>query len=35
MRIELRHAQATLASGEAIEGAIRFTEGAGRHGAPA
>ena len=35
MRIELRHAQATLASGEALEGAIRFTEGAGRHGAPA
>ena len=34
MRIELRHAQATLASGEALEGAIRFTEGAGRHGAP-
>jgi enoyl-CoA hydratase len=35
LRIELRHAQATLASGEALEGAIRFTEGAGRHGAPA
>ena len=35
MRIELRHARATLASGEALEGAIRFTEGAGRHGAPA
>jgi enoyl-CoA hydratase len=35
MRIELRHAQATLASGESLEGAIRFTEGAGRHGARA
>jgi len=35
MRIELRHAQATLASGEAVEGAIRFAQGAGRHGAPA
>ena len=35
MRIELRHAQATLASGEALEGAIRFAQGAGRHGAPA
>ena len=35
MRNELRHAQATLASGESLEGAIRFTEGAGRHGAPA
>ena len=35
MRIELRHARATLASGEALEGAIRFSEGAGRHGAPA
>ena len=29
MRIELRHAQATLASGEALEGAIRFAQGAG------
>jgi enoyl-CoA hydratase len=35
MRIELRHAQATLASGEALEGAIRFAAGAGRHGASA
>jgi enoyl-CoA hydratase len=33
--IELRHAQATLASGESLEGAIRFAEGAGRHGAAA
>ena len=32
MRIELRHAQATLASGESLEGAIRFAQGAGRHG---
>ena len=30
-----RHAQATLASGESLEGAIRFAQGAGRHGAPA
>jgi enoyl-CoA hydratase len=35
MRIELRHAQTTLASGESRQGAIRFTEGAGRHGEPA
>jgi enoyl-CoA hydratase len=35
MRIELRHAQATLASGESLEGAMRFAEGAGRHGAAA
>jgi len=35
MRIELRHAQTTLASGESLDGAIRFTKGAGRHGAPA
>jgi enoyl-CoA hydratase len=35
MRIELRHAQTTLASGESLDGAIRFTEGAGRHGEPA
>jgi enoyl-CoA hydratase len=35
MRIELRHAQATLASGESLEGAIRFAQGAGRHGAAA
>ena len=35
LRIELRHAQATLASGESLEGAIRFAQGAGRHGAPA
>jgi hypothetical protein len=35
MLIELRHAQATLASGESLEGAIRFAEGAGRHGTPA
>ena len=34
MRIELRHAQATLASGEALAGAIRFAHGAGRHGVP-
>lgn len=34
MRIELRHAQATLASGESLDGAIRFAQGAGRHGAP-
>jgi enoyl-CoA hydratase len=34
LRIELRHAQATLASGESLEGAIRFAAGAGRHGAP-
>ena len=35
MRIELRHAQVTLASGEALEGATRFARGAGRHGASA
>ena len=35
LQIELRHAQATLASGESIEGAIRFAQGAGRHGAQA
>jgi enoyl-CoA hydratase len=35
MRIELRHAQVTLASGESLKGAIRFADGAGRHGAPA
>ncbi len=35
MRNELRHAQATLASGESLEGAIRFAQGAGRHGAAA
>ena len=35
MRIELRYAQETLASGESLAGAIRFAEGAGRHGAPA
>jgi enoyl-CoA hydratase len=35
MRIELRHAQATLASGESLEGAIRFAQGAGRHGTAA
>jgi len=35
MHIELRHAQATLASGESLEGAIRFAQGAGRHGASA
>src|SRR6478672_9659602 len=29
LQIELGHARATLASGEALEGAIRFTEGAG------
>jgi enoyl-CoA hydratase len=32
MMIELRHAQTTLASGESLEGAIRFAHGAGRHG---
>jgi enoyl-CoA hydratase len=31
---EFRHALQTLASGEAIEGAARFSAGAGRHGAP-
>jgi enoyl-CoA hydratase len=31
---EFRHALETLASGEAIEGAARFSAGAGRHGAP-
>ena len=35
MRIELGHAQVTLASGESRDGAIRFSQGAGRHGAPA
>ena len=35
MAIELQHAQATLASGESLEGAIRFAQGAGRHGASA
>jgi enoyl-CoA hydratase len=35
MQIELRHAQATLASGESLEGAIQFAQGAGRHGASA
>jgi enoyl-CoA hydratase len=35
MMIELRHAQTTLASGEALEGATRFAKGAGRHGAAA
>ena len=35
MRGELRHAQTTLASGESLAGAIRFTQGAGRHGGPA
>lgn len=35
MRIELRHAQNTLASGESLEGAVRFAQGAGRHGAAA
>ena len=35
MRIELRHAQVTLASGESLEGAIRFAQGAGRHGTAA
>ena len=35
MRIELGHAQATLASGESLEGAIRFAQGAGRHGTAA
>lgn len=31
---ELRHALATLASGETVSGAQRFLGGAGRHGAP-
>ena len=35
VRNELVHARATLASGESLDGAIRFAEGAGRHGAPA
>jgi enoyl-CoA hydratase len=35
LQIELGHAQATLASGESLEGAIRFAQGAGRHGAAA
>ena len=35
LRIELGHAQITLASGETRAGATRFAEGAGRHGAPA
>jgi len=35
LQIELRHAQATLASGESLEGAIRFAQGEGRHGAAA
>jgi len=29
---EVRHGQATIASGETLEGAARFTAGAGRHG---
>ncbi|MDQ1467766.1 MAG: enoyl-CoA hydratase, partial [Actinomycetota bacterium] len=33
MKNEYRHAIATLASGEAIAGAARFSAGAGRHGA--
>ena len=35
MRIELRHAQVTLASGESLDGAHRFAQGAGRHGGAA
>jgi enoyl-CoA hydratase len=35
LRIELGHAQATLASGESLAGAIRFAKGAGRHGTSA
>jgi enoyl-CoA hydratase len=35
MRNEFRHAIETLASGEALTGATRFTAGAGRHGAKA
>ena len=31
---ELRHGLATLATGETVEGAARFTAGAGRHGSP-
>jgi enoyl-CoA hydratase len=33
MANEVRHGQATLASGETVAGALRFTRGAGRHGA--
>ncbi len=32
MRNEVRHGQSTLASGETIDGALRFSRGAGRHG---
>ena len=35
MHNEYRHAIETLASGEALAGATRFSAGAGRHGAPA
>src|SRR5882724_2479386 len=35
MQNEYRHALETLASGEALAGATRFSAGAGRHGAPA
>jgi enoyl-CoA hydratase len=35
LRIELGHAQTTIASGETRDGATRFSKGAGRHGAPA
>jgi enoyl-CoA hydratase len=33
MRNEVRHGRATLASGETLQGALRFSHGAGRHGA--
>jgi enoyl-CoA hydratase len=32
MRNEVRHGRSTLASGETIDGALRFSGGAGRHG---
>jgi enoyl-CoA hydratase len=32
---EFEFGQATLASGESVQGATRFASGAGRHGAPA
>jgi enoyl-CoA hydratase len=34
-RNEGRHGLEVLASGETLEGAMRFRDGAGRHGAPA
>jgi enoyl-CoA hydratase len=32
MRNEVRHGRATLASGETLQGALRFSQGVGRHG---